>query len=292
MAATDLFFTGSSTIAKFVRHASAGFVQGGKYDARSHVRRRGCHARPRLGHRAAAECERTHAKEIKCGEAIGDDAEQFLDTKLRAITDCNGSIASHGTCNTGRRDQRIANATARLARQIASDCGNVMLENLGFPGTCPDGTGGSFTRTTSRRVSPRNSKPPSTRRPRSRSRTSPKGRNRNASGRSGASPGIFVRKFGARRALLLRPAARRHSIEHQLPRRSAPGTGDAGTDKLISKAMGLITSGRTIHRDCRKSDLATLGFPDRVLIRPAGASPSPICRRACFRKWRSPSTSS
>jgi len=41
--------------------------------------------------------------------------------------------------------RKIANATANLARQIATHCGDVTLENLGFPGTCPDPDGGSFT---------------------------------------------------------------------------------------------------------------------------------------------------
>ncbi|TMQ03364.1 MAG: hypothetical protein E6J90_53590, partial [Deltaproteobacteria bacterium] len=39
------------------------------------------------------------------------------------------------------------------------------------------------------------------------------------------------------------------------------GTGDRAIDKSINTAKALVTSGRTIQRACRNSDLAALGFP-------------------------------
>ena len=211
-------------------------------------------------------------KEIKCGEAIGDDAQAFLDAKLRAITDCNSAIVKKGTCNTGHRDKRIANAIANLGRQIATHCRNVTLENLGFPGTCPDPDGGSFTADNlaaclSDQLETAADNVAGLAQPDVSEGTEPNCQR--IIGR--VARGFFVLKFGARVRCFSGQLHGRISANVNCLAEVPPGTGDKAIDKSINTAKALVTSGRTIQRACRNSELAALGFP--------GSCPDPTTSR-------------
>ncbi len=97
-------------------------------------------------------------QEARCQVRIGRAGQRLVEQELRARTRCRdrqlrGVVASTVDCaatvppGTGYvpTDRAIAQATAYVKDQLRRACGSVALANLGFPGACPDATGGAFT---------------------------------------------------------------------------------------------------------------------------------------------------
>lgn len=62
---------------------------------------------------------------------------------IREDVQCNASLADGGT-DDEKTDDRLRAAEAAMTRKILTHCVNVDLQNLGFPGFCPDPDGGVF----------------------------------------------------------------------------------------------------------------------------------------------------
>ncbi len=94
----------------------------------------------------------------QCQSTIARRAERFLQGKLHARSRClslqrNGDVAQSVDCTaevppgTGdaKTDKSIAKLQNDLVKELDRRCSDATIATLGFPGTCPDTTGGSFT---------------------------------------------------------------------------------------------------------------------------------------------------
>ncbi|MBI3767627.1 MAG: hypothetical protein HY271_03910, partial [Deltaproteobacteria bacterium] len=91
-----------------------------------------------------------------CQKVIGSQGQAFISRKQRARNRCLNLQLQGGTPNidcraevppgTGdaKTDQEIFQAASRLSDQLRRACGDTTLEVLGFPGSCTDPDGGSF----------------------------------------------------------------------------------------------------------------------------------------------------
>ncbi|TMA78132.1 MAG: hypothetical protein E6J72_14785, partial [Deltaproteobacteria bacterium] len=95
--------------------------------------------------------------DAKCQVGIANATQDFITSKLQARSNCldeqaAGTISASIDCRaevppgTGdpQTDQAIAQAQANLAANLQQACGKTQLEHLGFPGSCSDPDGGSF----------------------------------------------------------------------------------------------------------------------------------------------------
>jgi len=94
---------------------------------------------------ATPQAQALTSAELKCQQAIGKEGTRYAKKRHRALRTCEDAQVTGQTCDTGKRDQQITMAEGRLAQQLAGRCTGVVLENLGFPGTCPDPSGPPFT---------------------------------------------------------------------------------------------------------------------------------------------------
>ncbi len=81
---------------------------------------------------------------VRCQVAIGKAGRAFAAARLDAAIVCNNALAAGQTCDGARHDRMIGVAAQTLERRIVAGCRDVVLDELGFPGVCPDGMGGSF----------------------------------------------------------------------------------------------------------------------------------------------------
>src|SRR5437762_12608030 len=100
-----------------------------------------------LTHLALCVPTQVHAltsAELQCQETIGTAGARFAERAHAALMACDNAIVVGKSCNTSQRDAVIASAASKLGDQLAQDCGQVILEHLGFPGECTDSDGGAF----------------------------------------------------------------------------------------------------------------------------------------------------
>lgn len=82
--------------------------------------------------------------DLDCQKAIGAAAREYVSARHEALVECANTEAGGGSCDTVRRDARIARALAALTRRVGAACRDADLAALGFPGSCPDPTGSGF----------------------------------------------------------------------------------------------------------------------------------------------------
>lgn len=198
----------------------------------------------------------------ECQKSIGTTVRRFGAAKLDALVDCNLAVVAGGACDTARRDDVIARAASRLGNALERECRDVVLETLGFPGGCTDGTGAPFSAADLRTclldaVEARVDTVIALEFPAAGAQTGAAARCQSAIGRRGER--FLQGKLRARaRCLdLQRTGALPPSVDcrAEVP----PGTGDDPTDEAITKLQnGLATE---LGRRCSDAALATLGFP-------------------------------
>ena len=91
-----------------------------------------------------AEVRALTSAELTCLDSIGQGGARFAQRTHAALIACDDAIVVGGSCNTQQRDAVIALAARRLGDQLATDCKDVQLEHLGFPGMCNDPDGPPF----------------------------------------------------------------------------------------------------------------------------------------------------
>ncbi len=82
--------------------------------------------------------------ELKCQQTIGKEGAKYAKRREKALRGCAYAQARGDACDTAKRDKQIASAEAKLGQRLEQKCGDVALENLGFPGACSDGNGPPF----------------------------------------------------------------------------------------------------------------------------------------------------
>lgn len=97
----------------------------------------------------------TSAVLAKCQTAIANGSRAYVAGTMQARADClllqlKGKVGLGADCRadtTGdpATDTRVAKAQADLGAKLASRCAGIALGALGYPGECPDPSGGAFT---------------------------------------------------------------------------------------------------------------------------------------------------
>jgi len=78
--------------------------------------------------------------ELACRATIAREGRRFAAAKHEALVACNNDVVRGNTCNTARRDARIARAAARLERLVGRACRGLDLAALGYGACADDGT--------------------------------------------------------------------------------------------------------------------------------------------------------
>ena len=83
-------------------------------------------------------------RKLECQRSIGTAAKRFVRQGLKLEEDCRlAELALDGTCSAPDPG-RVAKLRGKLNAALAKRCAAVDLAALGFPGPCPDDTGGDF----------------------------------------------------------------------------------------------------------------------------------------------------
>ncbi len=82
--------------------------------------------------------------ELVCQQSAGNESLRFVKRVHLAERRCADAVAAGALCDEARRDADVARAAAQLAKLVASRCGDVVLEHLGFPALCTDPGGAPF----------------------------------------------------------------------------------------------------------------------------------------------------
>ncbi len=200
--------------------------------------------------------------EANCQDAIGGESGRFAERKQEAISRCNNDVTQGRSCNTSLRDSQIARAEDRLARQLDLKCKNVTLENLGFPGACIDPDGAPFSLDNLKTcihdaVEARVDSAVSVEYPNPQALDDGSARCQSEIGREGET--FISRKLRARNRCLQLQVEGRLSSSVDCRAEVPPGTGDARTDRDITKAITRLND--QLLRACDDVALDALGFP-------------------------------
>lgn len=192
---------------------------------------------------------------------------------LAGGVDCNASVTS-GTRHRAT-DRRIARAEAVMTRRILTHCTNVTLENMGFPGFCPDLDGAPFEAFDLNRCQQERARDwvqqlLDIEHPAEPGEALTVGQDRFCADFVARHSSRMVQaEFRERSTCLLKQV--KHAESPLVDCRSdadpqAPGTGRKRTDTHIIGAHNLVLRGIPNH--CTIRDMSTLGFPHRCEFPP------------------------